>query len=126
MPSFLVVLAMKTLVVPHGISIHLIWLFEVWLVLDLLQDLMHWLSEHRVNHLRSRRSRLPNKIPSVSVIVVAVRPKIPPFLRDNLTLPLTLLLVLPDPFILINSVHELTHTARRFPSQGLPQTMLSR
>jgi len=70
MPSLLVVLAMKTLVVPHGISFHLVRLFEVWLVLDLLQDLMHWFSEHRVNRFRSCRPRLSSKIPSGSIIVV--------------------------------------------------------
>ena len=87
---------------------------------------MHWLSEHLVNCLRSRRPRLPSKIPSRSVIVVAVRPEIPPLLRSNLAPPLALLLVLLDPLILINLVHELMHIASRFPSQGLPQTMLGR
>ena len=87
---------------------------------------MYWLSKHHVNHLRSHRPRLPNKIPSGSVIVVAVRPEILPLLNDNLTFPLAMLLVLLDPLILINSVHELMYTVSRFPSQGLPQTMLGR
>ena len=116
MPSLLVVLAMKTLVASHGVSSHLVWPFEVWLVLDLLQNLLHYLSEHRVNRLRSHRPRLPSKIPSGFVIVVAVRPEIPPLLRDNLALPLALLLVLLDPLILINSVHELMHIASKFPN----------
>ena len=87
---------------------------------------MYWLSEHHVNHLRSRRLRLPSKIPPGSVIVVVVRPEIPHLLGDNLTLPLALLFVLLDPLIFINSIHELTYTASRFSSQGLPQTMLNR
>ena len=89
---------------------------------------MYWFLEHRVNHLRSRRPRLPTKIPSGSVIVVVVRPEIPPLLRDNLTLPLplALLLALLNLLILINSFHKLTYTASRFLGQGLPQTILGR
>ena len=63
---------MEALVAPQGILSHFVWPFEVWLVLDLLQDLMHWLSEHNVNHMRSHRSRLSNKISSGSVIIVSV------------------------------------------------------
>ena len=125
-PSLLVVLVMKTLIAPHGVFFHLVWPFEVWLILDLLQDLMHWLSEHRVNRLRSCRPRLPSKIPSGSVIVVAVRPEIPPLLRDNLALPLALLLVLFDPFILIYPIHELAYTGSKFPNQRFSQAMLGR
>jgi len=124
--SFLVVLAMKTLVAPHGVSSHLAWPFEVWLTLDLLQDLMYWFSEHRINHLRSHRSRLPGKILLGSVIIVVVRTEIPSLLRDNLTLPLALLLVLLDLFTLIYLIHELAYTGSRFLSQRLPQAMLSR
>ena len=87
---------------------------------------MHKFSEHHVNHLRSGRPRLPNKVPLGPVIVVAVRPKIPHLLRDNLSLPFPLLLVLLEPFILINSVHELTYTISGFPSQIFPQAMLDK
>ena len=117
---------MKTLVAPHEVSSHLVWPFKVWLILDFLQDLMYWLSEHYVNHLKSRRPRLPSKILSGSIIVVADQPEISPLLKDNLTLPFALLLVLLNPFILINSVLELMHTASRFPNQGFLQTMLGR
>ena len=40
-PWFLVVLAMQALVTLRGISCHLIWSFEEWLILDLFQDLMY-------------------------------------------------------------------------------------
>ena len=41
MPSLLVVLAIKTLVAPHRVSSHFVWLFEVWLILNLLKDLIY-------------------------------------------------------------------------------------
>ena len=124
MPPLLVVLAMEALVASQGISSHFVWPFEVWLVLDLFQDLMHWFSEHNVNHLRSRKSRLFYKIPSGSVIVVSVQPEIPPLLRDNLTVPLALLLVFFDPLVLINTIHKSMNTPHRLLSQGFPQIML--
>ena len=104
---------MKTLVAPHGVSSYCVWPFEVWLILDFLQDLMHWLSKHCVNHLRSRSPKLPSKIPSGSVIIVVVQPEIPPLLKDNLTLSLVLLLVLLNPFILINPIHELAYAGNK-------------
>ena len=87
---------------------------------------MHRFSEHSVYHLRSCKPRLPSKIPSGSIIVVAVQPEIPHILRDNLTLSLALLLVLLNPFILINLIHKLVYTINRLPSQRLPQAMLGR
>ena len=47
-------------------------------------------------------------------------------MRNNLSLPLPLLLVLLYPFILINPVHELAHTSYRLPGQQLPQIMHDR
>ena len=126
MSLFLVILAMKALVVSHGVSSHLVWPFEVWLILDLFQDLMYWFSKHRVNHLRSCRPRLLGKIPSASIIVVSVRLEVPPLLRDNISLSLPLLLVFLNPFVLFNLVHKLAYTGSRFPSQKLPQTMLGK
>ena len=126
MSSFLVVLAIKTLVAPHRVSSYLVWLFKVWLILDLLQDLMYWFSEHYVNHLRSCRPRLPSKIPSGSIIVVSVQLEVPPLMKDNLSLSLPLLLVFLDPFVFTNLVHELVYIGGRFSSQRLPQTMLSK
>ena len=120
------VLVMKTLVVPHRVSSHLIWSFKVKLILDLLQDLMYLLSKHRVNHLRSRRPRFPSKIPSGSVIVVSVQPKVPHVLRDNLSFSFPLLLVLLNPFVFINTTHKSMYIPYRLLGQGLSQIMLSR
>ena len=110
----------KDLVTLHWVSSHLIWPFKVWLILDLLRDLVYWFSKHYINHLRSRRPRLPSKIPSGFVIVVSVQPEVPSLLRDNLSLSLPLLLVFLDPLVLINSVHELAYTGSELPSQRLP------
>ena len=99
MSLFLMVLAMKVLIASHGVSSHLVWPFKVRLILDLLQDLMYWFSEHHVNHLSSYRPRLPNKISSGSIIVVSIWPKVPSLLRDNLSLPFPLLLVFLDPLV---------------------------
>ena len=71
---------------------------------------MHWFPEHYANHLSSSRPRLPSKVSSGPVVVVSVRLEIPHILRDNVSLPFTLLLVFLDPFILVNMVHELMHT----------------
>ena len=126
MSSFLVVLAMKTLVALHEVSSHLVWPFKVWLILDLLQYLIYWLSEHCVDLLRSHKPRLPSKIPLGFVIIVSVLPEIPPILKDYISLSLPLLLVFLNPFVLFNSVHKLAYTGSRFPSQKLPQTMLGK
>ena len=123
MPPLLVVLAIKALITSQRVSTHFVRPFEVWLVLDLLQNLMHQFSEHSVNHLRSCRPRLPSKIPLRSVIVVVVRPEIFPLLWDDLTLSLVSLLVILNPFILINPIHELAYTGNRHPGQRLPQPM---
>ena len=40
-PLLLVVLAIKALIASQGVSTHFVRPFEVWLVLDLLQNLMH-------------------------------------------------------------------------------------
>ena len=80
---------------------------------------MHWFPKHRANHLSSSRPRLPNKVSSRPIIVVSVIPEIPHILRDNLCLPFRLLLVLLEPLILVNTVHELTHTPYRLFGQRL-------
>ena len=125
-PSVLVVLAMKALITLHGVTSHLIWPLKELLVLNFLQNSVYLFSEHRVNHLSSGRPRLPSKVSPGPVIVVAIRPEILHLLRDNLSLPLPLLLVFLDPLILINSVHKLMYTASKFPNQKLPQTMLGK
>ena len=85
---------------------------------------MYWISEHSIYHLRGCRLRLPSKIPTRSTVVITVRPKIPPLLRDNLALSLTLLLVLFNPLVLVYPIHELAYIVDRFPNQRLPQAML--
>ena len=85
---------------------------------------MHWLTEHCVVHLSSSRPRLRSKVSSRPIIVVSVRPKIPPILKDNLSLPILLLLVCLYSLILINTVHELAHTSYRLPRQRFSQIIL--
>ena len=41
-------------------------------------------------------------------------------IQSNLSLPFPMLLVLLDSLILVNSIHKLTYTVSRFPSQRLP------
>ena len=119
-PLVLVVLAIKALIAPQGVSCHLVWPFEERLILNLLQDLMHRFSEYRIDHLGIGRARLPSKVLSRSVVIVLVRPKIPHLLRDNLSLTFPLLLVFLDPLILVNLVHEFAHTGDRLSRQRLP------
>ena len=87
---------------------------------------MYWLSEYCVNHLRSCRPRLSSKIPSGPAIIVFVRPKISPILRDNLSLSLPLLLVFLNPLVLVNTIHKLMHTPYRFLGQGLSHIVFDR
>ena len=101
---------------PHGVSCHLIWPFEEWLVLDLLQNLVYWLLEHSINYLPVSRFRLPCKVPPRSVIIVPVPPEIPYLLRDNLSLSFPLLLVFLNPFLFVNSVHEFAYVGNRLAS----------
>ena len=75
---------------------------------------MYWLSEHRINRLRSHRPRLPSKIPLGPVIIVSFRPEIPLVLRDNLSLSLPLLLVFLNLLVFVNTIHKQTHTPYRF------------
>ena len=71
--------------------------------------------------LRIGGSRLLRVVSSRSIVVVeSIRPKVPPLLRDNLRFTLTHLLVLFDPPVLIDSVHELAQAGDRFPRQGFP------
>ena len=112
----LVVVAIKALIAPHGISCHLIWPFEKWLILNLFQHLAHWLSEHNINCLKVSSSELPSKVSPWSIIIVSVRLKIPHLLRDNLSLSFPLLLFFFNSLVLINPVHELAHAGDRFAS----------
>lgn len=109
-PTILVILIVKTLVALRGITSHFVWPLEVWLGLYLFKDLMNELLKHCTNQ-STRMPSMSNKIPPRSVIVISLCPIISLIRGNNLCLPLPLLLILLDPFILINSIHELTHTS---------------
>ena len=111
---------MKTLIALRGVSSHIIWPLEVWLVLYFLQDLVHRLPKHSINYLGSSRPSMPRKISLRLIIVVPLQSKIPSVLRNYFNLPLSLMLILFDPFILINSIYELTYTPNRLSYQRLP------
>ena len=116
----LVVVVIKVLITPYEISCHLIWPFEEWLILNLFQYLVHWLLEHNINRMSVGRPWVPSKVSPRSVIIVSIRPEIPPLLRDNLSLSFPLLLVFLNPFVLINPVPKLAHIGNRFASQRFP------
>ena len=124
MSVVLVVLAIKVLVAPCGFPRHLIRPFKVWFVLDFLQHRMYWFSEHSTDSLRVGCSGVPYEISHRVVAVVSIQPKIPPLLRDNLLLSLTLQLVFLFSFILVDSIHQLAHTGGKLTSQRLPQAVL--
>ena len=81
---------------------------------------MYWISKHSIYYLRGCKLRLPSKIPTRSTVVVTVRLEIPPLLRDNFAIFLALLLVLFNPLVLVNPIHELAYTVDRFPDQRFP------
>ena len=73
-----------------------------------------------MDYLSPSGSRLFRVVSSRPVTAVkAVRLEVPPFLGDNLRFTLPHLLVLLDPFVLVDSVHELAHASDWLPSEGL-------
>ena len=124
MSVVLVVLAKKVLIEPRGFPRHIIRPLKVWFVLDFLQHLMYWFSEHSTDSLCVGCSGLPYEISSRAVTVILVRPEIPPLLRDNLLLSLSLQLVFLCPLILVNPIHQLAHTDGRLANHRLPQAVL--
>ena len=66
----LMVLAIKALITPHRVSCHLIWPFKEQLILDLLQNLVPWFLEHRINNLSIGRPWFPSKVSLRSVVIV--------------------------------------------------------
>ena len=120
MSVILVVLAIKVLIAPRGFPRHLIRPLKVWFILDFLQHPMYWFSEHSTDSLCVGCSGLPYEISPRVVAVISVRPKIPPLVRDNLLLSLTLQLVFLYSFILVDSIHQLAHTSGRLVNQRLP------
>ena len=113
-PLVLMILAIKALFTSQGVFGHLVWPFEEWLVLHLLQNLMHWFSEYCINGLGVGRPRLSSKISLGPVFIESVRLEIPPPLRDNLSLSFTQLLIFLNPFILVNTVHKLAQAGGWF------------
>ena len=90
------------------VSHHLVGPFEEGLIFNLFQDLVHRLSEYSSDHLAVTGYLLLSIIPSRPVIIIPVRPKFSPFLRDKFSFPfslLLLLLIIFNPFILIHSIH---------------------
>ena len=110
---------MKALVTFYGVSPHLVWPFEIQFILDFFQNLVHGFSEYNSNHLSGSWARMPSKISPRLAVVIPIRPKISSVLRNYLSLSLSfsLLLVLFNPLMLINTIHELTYTSSRFWSE---------
>ena len=105
MTMVLMVLTIEVSISLFRIFHHLVGPFEEGLVLDFFQYLMHQFSEYSSDHLIAIWPCLLCIIPSWLVIVVYVRAKISSFLRDSLSFPLPLLLVVFYPLILVNSIH---------------------
>ena len=99
------VLAMKALITLHGVSSHLIWPLEIWLILYLLLDLVYRLFEHYVNYLASSMPSMSNKTFPGLITIIPFWPKVSSVLGNYLFLPLSLLLILLHSFIFINLVH---------------------
>ena len=87
------------------VSHHLIGPFEEGFVLNLFQDLMNGFSKYSSDHLIVIPHLLFSIIPSQPVIIVSVRPKFSPFLRDKLSFLFSLLLINFYPFILVHLIH---------------------
>ena len=120
MSVVLVILAIKVLISLRGLSRHLIQPSKVWLVLDFFQHLIHWFSEYNPDILRIGCLQLPYEISPRAIVGISIRPEIPPLLRDDLLLSLTLQLVFLYSLVLINPIHQLAHAGGKLASQGLP------
>ena len=102
------ILTIETSVSLFRVSHHLVGPFEEGLIFNLFQDLVHRLSEYSSDHLAVTGYLLLSIIPYRPVIIILVRPKFSPFLRDKFSFPfslLLLLLIIFNPFILIHSIH---------------------
>ena len=99
------VLAIKTLIALHGVSPHLIRPLEIWFILYLIKDLVYRLLEHCVNYLGSNMPSMYSKISFGPITIISLRLKVSSVKGDYLRLPLPLLLILFNTFILINSIH---------------------
>ena len=112
----LMIVAVKILVASRRLSCHLVRLFKKWFIPNLLQHLLYRLLEHGINRLGIGRTRLPHIVFLRPVIVVPVRPEIPPLLRDYLSLSFSLQLVFFYSSLFINPIHQLLYTSDRFTS----------
>ena len=65
--------------------------------------------EHYINNLRTEVPSMSSKIPSRSVLIISLRPKISLVRRSNFFLPLPLLLILLNLLVLVNAIHKLLH-----------------
>ena len=113
-PIISVILTVKSLITLRGVTSHFVWPLKVWLSFYLLKDLMNRLLEHCNNHLHTRMTCMSNKIPHRLAIIISLQPEISSVRRSNLCLPLPLLLILLNPFMLINMIHKLAHASHRF------------
>ena len=101
----LVILPIKVMISLHGLSRHLIQPSKVWLVLEFFKHLMHWFSEYSPDILHIGCLRLPCEISPRVIIGISVRPEIPPLLKDNLLLSLTLQLFFLHSLVLIDPIY---------------------
>ena len=133
-PSLLVVLAMKALVTPCGVSPilfgHLKYsllaiFFKIWCMGSRNTMLTTRVAVDLDCPAKSLRAITPysNNRPRRD-FAVSIRPKIPSILWDHLSFPFPLLLVFPNLLILVNAVHELMHIPNRLPCQRFSQIML--
>ena len=99
------IMAIEVLIALCGVSSHFIWLLEKWFILNFLKNLTDQFLEHCINRLSVDRPCLSYIIPSRPIVIISVRLEILSLLRDHLSLPFPLLLVVFDPFVLIDSVY---------------------
>ena len=123
MPFFLKIMAIKALVPPRQVPTHLIGPFEVQLIFYLLQYLINWLFEQRINYLSPQRWRLVREVFTGTIFLISTSPRIP-FLWKDLSLALPLGLIFLYPLILTNTIHKLAHTKGRLYYQWLLQLMV--
>ena len=87
---------------------------------------MHEFSEYSNNHPSGSRAWVPSKISLRSTAIVPIQLEIPLLLGDHLSLSLSLLLVLFDPFVLVDMIYELMHAPNRLLCQRFSQIMLGK
>ena len=90
MPMVLMIMTIQVLVAFRRVPSHFSWPLEESFVLDFLQNLLYWLSEHGINHLHVGLSNLSRKISSRLVMVVSFRPVIIPSGGNDLLLSFSL------------------------------------